>query len=366
MKVLHILTGGKTGGIETLCRELGQNSRHDNAFCFMTFGGDVYEQMDMLGIKTYPFFAISKSKFSVKKLIRLVRLATQYDVIVVHHADPFVEMMYILAKLFTRKKGVRYIHSCYGDKTQIHGGIIKRNVERIIRQLSISISDRVIVVSKAGISSCKERFSLNDSKTKLIYNGISKSYLNDKIIRNDHNDRPSILYVGRLEKIKGVDMLIDAFSLLADKYKIRLSIVGDGSEREHLEELVKEKNIENDVTFYGSQVNIKPYLEASDIFVYPSICQEVFGISIVEAMAYGLVCVANSVGGIPEIIVDSQNGFMTDKPDTESLAKAIEKAIFVLDNDDIFNSIQEKAIETANRFSVENTCKQFDEIVGCY
>lgn len=169
----------------------------------------------------------------------------------------------------------------------------------------------------------------------------------------------NITYIGRLEHIKGVNLLIGAFAAVCLEHDVRLSIVGAGTERDKLEALVRSLNIEDKVTFYGQQVDIHPYLSDASIFVYPSTWEEVFGISIIEAMAYGLPCIANNVGGIPEIIKDGENGFLTKEPTEEQVAFLIKKVIGMYERGEI-ESLSRNARDTAQRFSVVNTCRSIE------
>lgn len=74
-------------------------------------------------------------------------------------------------------------------------------------------------------------------------------------------------------------------------------------------------------------MDIQKYLSNADIFIYPSTCQEVFGISLVEALSYGVPCVANCLGGIPEIIQDGYNGILTEETSVRGLMIAIKKLL---------------------------------------
>ena len=109
----------------------------------------------------------------------------------------------------------------------------------------------------------------------------------------------------------------------------------------NLEELSKDLGIGSITTFYGQQKDVIPFLKQADIFVYPSVCQEVFGISIVEAMAFGIPCISNNIGGIPEIIENEKSGFICES------TKRIK-------NNKIIN-ISEKAKERAAQYSIKNT-----------
>jgi len=361
MKVLHILTGGRPGGIETLCREIGLNSKHKHGFCFMSFGGEIYEQMDRLGLTTYPLFLCGK-KWSLKKLHKLVGIAREYDVLIVHHEDPFMETYFLVTKWLTRKKGIRYIHSCYSDPLNKDRNAIKQLLNHVTRQLSISYADKIFTVSEAGLKSALEEYRFDRQKCSIIYNGISKMFieagLNNTVFENSSIE---ILYAGRLVSIKGVDVLIDALAMLNERYSFHLSVLGDGDERVNLEKQAKDRRI--DCTFFGSQTDIVEYYRKADIFVYPSIVQEIFGISIVEAMAFGIPCIANRVGGIPEVIVDGYNGFLTKSVSGDDLSKTIEKAIDLRLNADRVKKLSENARSTAKKFSIDNTCGELDRLL---
>ena len=361
MKILHVLTGGRPGGIETLCREIGLNSKHKHGFCFMSFGGEIYEQMDRLGLTTYPLFLCGK-KWSFKKLHKLVGIAREYDILIVHHEDPFMETYFLVTKWLTRKKGIRYIHSCYSDPLNMDRNAIKQLLNHVTRLLSISYADKIITVSEAGLKSALEEYRFNKQKCSIIYNGISKKFteagLNNTVFENSSIE---ILYAGRLVSIKGVDMLIDALAMLNGRYNFHFSIVGDGDERANLEKQAKDRGIS--CTFFGSQTDMAEYYRKADIFVYPSIVQEIFGISIVEAMAFGIPCVANRVGGIPEVIKDGYNGFLTENISVKDLSKTIEKAIAFRSNADTVREISENAKTTARKYSIDNTCRELDDLL---
>lgn len=361
MKVLHILTGGKPGGIETLCREIGLNSRQKHGFCFMSFGGEIYEQMDRLGLTTYPLFVYGK-KWSFHKLHKLLEITKEYDVLMVHHEDPYVETYYIIDKFITKKKGVRYIHSCYSDPLNKNKNMVKQLLNHLTRQLSICYADRIIIVSKAGLKSALEEYHINQSKCCIIYNGISKRFIETGLSNNVFkNEGIEILYAGRLVPIKGVSMLLDALALLKERYCFHLSVLGDGEERTNLEKKANDKKL--NCTFFGSQTNMEEYYRKADIFVYPSVVQEIFGISIVEAMAFGIPCVANRVGGIPEVIEDGYNGFLTESISIESLCKTIERTINIRTNVEEICRLSENAKIRAREFSIANTCDELDALL---
>ena len=135
----------------------------------------------------------------------------------------------------------------------------------------------------------------------------------------------AVLFVGRIEEIKRVDLLIDAFALLKnDGVKFRLFLAGDGTLRKQFEEYANRKGLEKVVTFLGniSHDELPHYYNMADVVVLPS---EMEGVPMVllEAMACGTPVIASSVGGIPDIVKDGINGILLNIVTSQSLAIAI-------------------------------------------
>jgi glycosyltransferase involved in cell wall biosynthesis len=127
---------------------------------------------------------------------------------------------------------------------------------------------------------------------------------------------------------------------------VHLLIGGEGTLRQELANLVSEKGLEDRVTFLdhipGRLMNI--YYSLADIYVQPSIIDkdgttEGLGVTILEAMACETACIGSSVGGIPDIIKDGENGFLVNPADPEQLA---EKIIFLLKNRELREGIGKK------------------------
>ncbi len=130
-------------------------------------------------------------------------------------------------------------------------------------------------------------------------------------------------YVGSLEKIKGVDLLIDAFNHIRIKEQATLLIVGDGSERKKLEEIANER-----VRFLGKmKYEYMPSIyKQSDVIVLPARWPEPLPRVLIEAMYFGKPVIATKVGGNPDCIEDGRNGFLV-KAEVKELRKRIEKLL---------------------------------------
>ena len=131
--------------------------------------------------------------------------------------------------------------------------------------------------------------------------------------------------VKKLEKKYGVDFLIKAFSTLFQiDRQARLLIVGDGSEESALRRLCRSLDVEDNVSFVGFIANerVPDYMNQMDVFVVPSVMSsETFGVAAVEAAASGLPVIASNIGGLPEVVLDGETGFLVPPRDPEAIAE---------------------------------------------
>lgn len=360
MKVLNLLSSGGVGGIEQLCKNIGIYAKYENTFCFLFDEGEVYEEMKEKGEKVVSFVDKQHGKFTRNRWRMLCELASDYDIITVHHCTIALQIYYILlSQKYKDKKFVMTMHSCFEEEQNYnYGSDIKNKCAKWALTKALSVSDKIIFVSEAGRKSYLNNFNIDPNKTIVIYNGVE---VYGKTEDRDIEDYIRLTYIGRLEKIKGVDLLLAAVRELLDKnYSVRVWIIGDGMERKELEDQAHKLKIERAVEFLGIQRNIEDYLQKSDLFVYPSVCEEVFGISIVEAMSYGVPCVANRVGGIPEIIDDGVNGFITNEKTEKGVCDAIER-FFVAYNSGSIEPMKDACEKTAERFSIQSTVERLKE-----
>jgi colanic acid/amylovoran biosynthesis glycosyltransferase len=134
-----------------------------------------------------------------------------------------------------------------------------------------------------------------------------------------------LLYVGRLAVEKGLAILFDSLrQLLARGYRIELSLLGDGSDRETLHRLAAHLGIERQVVFvgYANQDRLRQHLLESDIMVLPSFAEGV-PVSLMEAMACGVPVVSTYVGGVAELVQPELTGLLVPPADSTALCEAI-------------------------------------------
>ena len=129
--------------------------------------------------------------------------------------------------------------------------------------------------------------------------------------------------VARLERIKGLDHLIEAAKTVAEALpQARFLVVGDGPQREDLLSRVRHLELGERCIFAGLRSDVPQILPAFDLFVLPSL-SEALGIAAIEALASGVPVVASQVGGVPEVVIHGETGLLVPPSDAAQLVQAI-------------------------------------------
>lgn len=263
-------------------------------------------------------------------LTRLKNLHRLMDCDVVHFNFPPVIHNGILSCFSSKIGGKKLTLDLHGgilipDDPEIHSSIF--SLQRASFLLQRKIFDLVIVHSNF-MKRIATRFGVEGSTQVPL--GVEWERF-ERVTPRTLGGNPKILFVGRLEKIKGVDILLKSFQfVLREVPSARLYIVGKGSMRTHLEKLAYSLDIANKVHFEGPLVegDLVGTYRASDLCVFPSI-QESLGIVILEAMACRKPVIASRVGGMKEVVRDYENGVLVTPGDPRELA---EKILFLVAN----------------------------------
>lgn len=216
--------------------------------------------------------------------------------------------------------------------TSVHGNYRKdlRLERKIANKILSNVTDRIVAVSESIKQDILRYDKIEPLKVIVINNGVDTTKFNPegkfRNIRREFSisDNEIIIgFIGRFVPAKGLEYLIDAFSLLNRELKnIKLLMVGEGSLLSSLKEKVQENGINEKVIFTGKRYDIPDILSAIDVFVMPSLAEGLPN-SLLEAMAMGKPVIATSVGGIPELIKDRLNGFLIPPGNSESLVASI-------------------------------------------
>lgn len=214
---------------------------------------------------------------------------------------------------------------------QDHSGMFGRPVfdtrERFLRPVAKFVlrkADRVRTVSERGK---RGLVSIGVAENKIDVIPIATDVSRFASVDRSHVMSDQMLCVSRLEKEKGIGVLLSAFHLLHTKHpEMSLVIVGDGSERATLEKLARSLRIGDAVMFAGMQSDVTSYLARAGVYVQPSYF-EGWGLAVIEAAAAGLPIVMTDVGCAGEIIKDGESGLVVPPGNVKALAEAMERVL---------------------------------------
>jgi len=228
---------------------------------------------------------------------------------------------------------------------------------------------------KKAFSRCRRLVLVSESQKKgigaLVPFVMKRVQVIPNMIRADQFRPPSVarkadpfvfLWAGRLERVKGIDLLLEAAKILADKsdrpFVIRLA--GKGSCRRELEKQAKKLGVNERIRFLGrlSRDEILKEMQAANCFVLPS-WYEAFGVVLIEAMATGLPVIATASGG-PDLLVTRDNGLLIDRGEPGSLAWAMGRMMATITN---YSSglIRDKTLQLYGDAAV---MKQYDQLLN--
>lgn len=175
--------------------------------------------------------------------------------------------------------------------------------------------------------------------------------------------RPSFLFVGRLIPHKGINLLLEACSeLQKEGYRdYTVLVVGDGDERQSLEELARQNDLETCVKWIGrvdySQMSL--YLQTADVFVLPTL-EDTWGVSILEAMLFGRPILCSNGAGASELIIEGENGYIFDPHEPKALA---ERMKWCIEHPDSLQVMGDHSKEIMKQYTPENASKFFTQVV---
>ena len=233
----------------------------------------------------------------------------------------------ICAKLW-KKKWVHVEHGSGLVKGLVWWKAFFANVyDYTLGKICFLLADQIVAISQGNIPFIKK---FSKTPIEVIYRGLDFPEIKRK---KQTSDVISLGFIGRLVKLKGVDLLISAFADLIDEYPhLYLQIIGDGEERQNLEKQVKNLNIQDKVSFLGYQDKNtlqNQILPSLDIFINPSL-QEGLPTTVIEALLAECIVVATDVGGTKEIS-DKSDFILVQPNDRDALIFGIRQALTQLD-----------------------------------
>ncbi len=249
-------------------------------------------------------------------------------------------------------------------RNAVRGWLSHKTNNHFIRQ-----ADALQVISPQ-LETYVNGWSRPPSQVFMIPNGVDPSeYDPNRSQRNVRDefripaDAPIVGSAGRLDPIKGYDRLIRAFKTVTHAIPdARLMLIGDGPDRQRLEQVAHNENLQDHIIFTGYKSDVKPYLAAFSLFVCSSHSEGVPN-AMLEAMAMGTPILSTRVGGIESVVDDDREGRLVTNNHPETLSHAINN---MLSDPETLQTMSRAARERIVRdLSVENMVRRVERMYDC-
>ena len=372
-KILYLITQSELGGAQRYIFDLARGLKNEYEIS-VAFGepgdqGELAKMLDAAGIKYYTLphlkRAISptndiKAIFEIRKLIKDI----QPDILHLNSSKISIlgSIAARISKLKTENFNLKTIYTVHGWVFNEPLSTWKKIFYFYAEKWTARWKDKIICIDKLDYGIARDLLEIPENKLTLIHHGLDLSRYN--FLSRDEARKligaklgqilPSgvilIGSIGNLYPTKGYKYFIQALGQL--KTPCRAVIIGEGFERTHLEKLIGDNK---QINLAGRIDNAAELLPALDIYVCSSV-KEGFPYSILEAMAAGLPIVSTNVGGIPDMIIDEENGLLCEPKNSEKLA---EKITALINNDELKQKIALRAgSDVAKQFTLDKMLEQ--------
>lgn len=356
------------GGSGVVATELGiALAEHGHEIHFITYKQPVRLQLlhhnvhyHEVSVPSYPLFHYQPYELALSsKLVDMAKLY-EIEIVHVHYAIPHAYAGY-MAKQMLAEEGITIpmVTTLHGTDITLVGS---HPFYKPAVTFSINNSDAVTSVSKSLKEDTLRLFNIK-KEINVVPNFIDiQKYENlysdceRELIAAD--DEKIITHISNIRKVKRVDNVIEIFERIQNEMPAKLVIVGDGPEKKSLEILCEKKGIRDNVLFVGNSHEVDKILCFSDLFILPSE-HESFGLVALEAMACGIPVISSNAGGLPEVNIHGESGYLSAVGDTDEMAK---NAIKILENDKIHQEFKRKAKENAHRFETKLIVPLYEKI----
>ena len=170
------------------------------------------------------------------------------------------------------------------------------------------------------------------------------------------NGERLIVHTSNFRKVKRVQDVVEVFDLVRKEIPAKLLMIGDGPDRHKIEELCRDKGMNDEVRFLGKQEMVEEILSISDLFVMPSETES-FGLAALEAMACQVPVISSDSGGMPELNVNGVTGFMSKVGDVQDMAK---NALYILKDDAVLSKFRQAALARAKEFDIHQIMPMYE------
>ncbi|MGL1887801.1 MAG: N-acetyl-alpha-D-glucosaminyl L-malate synthase BshA [Reichenbachiella sp.] len=314
-----------------------------------------YHEVD---IKPYPLFQYPPYEIALaSKMVDVVK-HEKLDLLHVHYAVPHASAAFMAREILkTEGLDIPFITTLHGTDITIVGK--DASLEPVVT-FSINQSDGITSVSADLKKDTFEHFKIT-KEIEVIPNFIDLNRFKKQ--KKDHfktaicpNGERLIVHTSNFRKVKRVEDVVKVFCKIREKMPAKLLLVGDGPERNHIENLARETAFDTeDIRFLGKLEAVEEVLSVADLFLMTSE-KESFGLAALEAMACEVPLISTNAGGLPELNKDGVSGFLCDVGDVEHMA---EKSLVILSEDNL-DKFKEGALNRAKEFDLSKIVPMYE------
>jgi N-acetyl-alpha-D-glucosaminyl L-malate synthase BshA len=300
----------------------------------------------------YPLFEHSLYTLALASKMLDVIQYEKLDLMHVHYAIPHAASAYLAKQILKKgKSDIKVITTLHGTDITLVG--LEPHFLPLVK-FSIEESDGVTAVSRFLKEKTLTNYNI-EKDIEVIYNFIDldvfKRTENESFKKHvAPNGEKILVHTSNFRPVKRIQDTIKILAKVRQEIAAKLILIGDGPERSDCERLVRELDLQKDVFFLGKQDGLADLLSVADVFLMPS-QSESFGLSALEAMACGIPVVSSSVGGLPELIVHNEVGFIAEIGDIDRMAKY---TVDLLTNEKKYNAFAKNARLRAEKYFDKN------------
>jgi N-acetyl-alpha-D-glucosaminyl L-malate synthase BshA len=311
-------------------------------------------------MSNYPLFEFQLYSLALtSKMVEVIRYE-KLDLIHVHYAIPHAISGYLAKEIIRKTNGdLKIVTTLHGTDITLVG--LEPSFQPLVK-FSIEESCGVTAVSRF----LKEKTITNYNIEKDI--AVINNFIDSKLYkpREDDNFRKKIapnnekilIHTSNFRPVKRVQDVIYIFNKVHKEIPSKLILIGDGPDRSDCERITRELNLQKEIYFLGKQDGLPEILGASDLFLMPS-QSESFGLAALEAMSCGLPVISSSVGGLPELNLHNETGYIAEILDVNRMAKY---SIDLLTNEKKYKEFSRNARNRAvNVFEKDIIVPQYEE-----
>ena len=280
-------------------------------------------QLHNVTVSSYPLFHYPPYDLALSSVMRQVMCERSLDILHVHYAVPHAICAY-LAREMVPECNTKIVTTLHGTDITILG---RDPSYRDVIPFGLGKSDAVVSVSHWLEAETREVFGYS-GPIEVLPNFVDQERFRprtDDVVRSElgGDEHALIVHMSNFRSLKRTGDTIEVFRRLQSKRSALLLLVGDGPDQSMVREAAIRYGVSDRVRFLGLIDDVESIMAASDVALFPS-QSESFGLAALEAMACGIPVVASRVGGLPEVVLHGQNGFLREVGDCIGMAGDID------------------------------------------